>query len=140
MRDMKYLKHILCVAIGAGIIPMFVGVPFAHAETHVPEQVISDVVTWDKAAGPYLLEGHVTITEGGSLVVLEVRPRAVSSTRAVLLVRDRRTAYSVLTPDGTTTVAARDPRWWRVTMALAAGPDGDAWRLADVAHVAAPAT
>ena len=104
--------------------------------------------TWVDPAGPAwpadsALAGRVSAlharVEGGSLVVLEVRPQAVAETRAVLLVRDRRSAYSVVTPDGTTTVAARAPRWWRVTMVLAPGTRGGTWRLSDVAPVAAPA-
>ena len=82
--------------------------------------------TWVDPAGPAwpadsALAGRVSAlharVEGGSLVVLEVRPQAVAETRAVLLVRDRRSAYSVLTPDGTTTVG-------RTGAAVVEGHDG----------------
>ena len=81
-------------------------------------------------------DAHIT---GGALVVLDVRPRHVTASEAVLLVRDRRDAYSVITPAGTSTVAARAPRWWQVTLRRTSGSGGDAtWRIRDVRAVPAP--
>jgi hypothetical protein len=78
--------------------------------------------------------------EGGALVVLDVRPRHVTGSEAVLLVRDRRETYTVVTTAGTSDVAARAPRWWQVTLRRTSGSDGAAtWRIRDVAPVAAPA-
>ncbi len=80
--------------------------------------------------------------EGGSLVVLDVRAQAPGASRSVLLVRDRRDAYAVVTPEGTSRVPERAPRWWRVTLVRAAAPgaaDPAGWRVHDVAPVAPPA-
>lgn len=83
--------------------------------------------------------------EGGALVALEVRVRSASPTDVVLLVRDRREAYTVVTASGRSTVAERGPRWWRVTLGRStSGPDeastapGGGWRIRDVLAVPAP--
>lgn len=77
--------------------------------------------------------------EGGALVVLEVRPRRTTTSEAILLVRDRREPYAVVTAAGTSDVAARAPRWWQVTLRRTTGSDGDAsWLIRDVRAVAAP--
>jgi hypothetical protein len=77
--------------------------------------------------------------EGGALVVLEVRPRRTTATDAILLVRDRREPYTVVTTAGTSEVAARAPRWWQVTLRRTSGSDGDAtWRIRDVRGAPAP--
>jgi hypothetical protein len=77
--------------------------------------------------------------EGGALVVLDVRPRHVTASQAVLLVQDRREPYSVTTATGTSNVAARAPRWWQVTLRRTTESDGAVvWRVHDVAPAAAP--
>ncbi len=80
--------------------------------------------------------------EGGALVRLDVRLQSVDAARSVLLVSDRRDAYTVVTATGTTDVPARAPRWWRVTLVRAAPASATAaegWRVHDVAAVDAPA-
>jgi hypothetical protein len=83
--------------------------------------------------------------EGGALVALEARVTSASPTDAVLLLRDRREAYSVVTASGRSTVAERGPRWWRVTLGRSEpGPDeastapAGGWRIRDVLAVPAP--
>lgn len=77
--------------------------------------------------------------DGGALVVLDVRPRHVTASAAVLLVQDRRDAYTVSTVTGTSSVPARAPRWWQVTLRRTTDSDGAVvWRLRDVAPAAAP--
>jgi hypothetical protein len=77
--------------------------------------------------------------DGGDLVVLEVRPRRVTPSQAVLLVQDRREAYSVVTPGGRSDVPARAARWWQVSLARTTDSGGgDGWRIRDVTAVAAP--
>jgi len=77
--------------------------------------------------------------DGGALVVLDVHPRRVTSSDAVLLVQDRRDAYTVTTAAGTSSVPARAPRWWQVTLRRTTDSDGAVvWRVRDVAPVAAP--
>jgi hypothetical protein len=79
--------------------------------------------------------------DGGGLVTLDVRPQTVGPTRSVLLVRDRRDGYSVVTATGTSRVPPRAERWWRVTLVrvAAAGSTGSAgWRIHDATPVAAP--
>ena len=72
-------------------------------------------------------------------MVLEVRPRRVTTSEAVLLVRDRREAYTVVTTAGPSEVAARAPRWWQVTLRRTTASDADAsWRIRDVRAVPAP--
>ena len=66
---------------------------------------------------------------GGVLQVLGVRTLSATSSRTVLRVRDRRAAYVVEVDGSRSTVAARAPRWWQVT--LARGLDGR-WRIFDV--------
>jgi hypothetical protein len=76
---------------------------------------------------------------GGALVVQQVLPQEVSADRAVLLVQDRREAYSVVTASGTSAVPARGARWWRVTLSRAVPADGSVgWRLRDVAPDSGP--
>jgi hypothetical protein len=79
---------------------------------------------------------HLT---GGRLVTEDVRVLRRGSTRAVLRVRDRRTAYEVVVGGRTTAVAGRAARWWTVT--LSATPSFDtadtAWRVRDVEPAAA---
>jgi hypothetical protein len=77
--------------------------------------------------------------EGGALVVLDVRARRVAASQAVLLVRDRRDAYTVTTAAGTSSVPARAPRWWQVTLRRTTESDGAVvWRIRDVSAAAAP--
>ena len=83
---------------------------------------------------------HAAI-DGGALVMLEVRPQRVAADEVVLLVRDEREAYVVVTSDGRTEVPARAARWWRVTLAHVPGSrDGilGRWRVRDVATVPDP--
>jgi hypothetical protein len=76
---------------------------------------------------------------GGALVVLDVRPRHVTASDAVLLVQDRRDAYTVTTTAGASQVPSRAPRWWQVTLRSTTDADGVvAWRVRDVAPTAAP--
>jgi hypothetical protein len=76
---------------------------------------------------------------GGELVVLDVRPRRVTASEAVLLVQDRRDAYSVTTDAGTSDVPPRAARWWQVTLRSTTGADGTvAWRVHGVAPATAP--
>jgi hypothetical protein len=80
--------------------------------------------------------------DGGALVILDVRAQAPGAARSVLLVRDRRDAYAVVTAQGTSRVPDRTPRWWRVTLVRATSPGADdpaGWRVHDVAPVAPPA-
>jgi hypothetical protein len=77
--------------------------------------------------------------DGGALVVLDVRPRHVTASAAVLLVQDRREAYTVTTAAGTSSVPARAPRWWQVSLRRTTDSDGAVvWRVRDVAPAAAP--
>jgi hypothetical protein len=79
--------------------------------------------------------------DGGALVMLEVRPQREAADEVVLLVRDEREAYVVVTSDGRTEVPARAARWWRVTLAHVPGSrDGvlGRWRVRDVATVPDP--
>ena len=106
------------------------------------------LATWVDPGGPAwasdaALAARVTAAgaqiEGGALVVLEVRPRRVTASDAVLLVRDRREAYSVVTAAGRSDVAARAPRWWQVTLRRTTGSDGEAvWRIRDARAIATP--
>jgi len=72
--------------------------------------------------------------DGGALELLEVRAESVSSVAAVLVVRDRRAAYTVTLPGSTrpAVVAARAARWWRVTLRLV----DDQWRVRGVIGIA----
>ena len=73
---------------------------------------------------------------GGVLEILELRPAPSTAGSMVLLVRDRRSAYSVMVTGGAAAavVAARGPRWWRVTLRLT----GERWRVRSVSAVSAP--
>jgi hypothetical protein len=74
--------------------------------------------------------------QGGVLEILDVRPAPSTAGSMVLLVRDRRSAYSVMVSGGgaAVAVAVRGPRWWRVTLRLT----GERWRVRSVSAVAAP--
>jgi hypothetical protein len=77
--------------------------------------------------------------EGGALVVLDVRARRVAASQAVLLVQDRRDAYTVRTAAGTSSVPARAPRWWQVTLRRTTDSDGaGVWRIRDVSAAQTP--
>jgi hypothetical protein len=100
--------------------------------------VAPDGAAWadDAALAARVSALHARIV-GGALTVLEVRPTSTAAGRTDLLVRDRRSAYTVVTPDGSRDVPVREARWWRVT--LVASPSTPAgWRVRDVAAVAAP--
>jgi hypothetical protein len=74
--------------------------------------------------------------DGGGLELLEVRAESVSEAAAVLVVRDRRAAYTVTLPGSTrpVVVPARSARWWRVTLRRVE----DQWRVRGVTGVGAP--
>jgi hypothetical protein len=100
--------------------------------------VASDGTAWsdDAALAARVSALHARIV-GGALTVLEVRPTGSAAGRADLLVRDRRSAYTVVTSDGSRDVPAREARWWRVSLvASLSTPVG--WQVHDVAAVAAP--
>ena len=65
---------------------------------------------------------------GGSLVVTDVRVASVAATTAVLVLRDRRTAYTVTVDGSTQHVPERQARWWQVRLVR----DGDRWLIDDV--------
>lgn len=75
---------------------------------------------------------------GGVLEILELRLVPTTAGSAVLLVRDRRSAYSVMVTGGGAAVAvpARGPQWWRVTLRLT----GERWRVRSVSAVTSPDT
>ena len=76
---------------------------------------------------------------GGGLTVLEVRATSSTSGRVVLLDRDRRAAYSVVTPEGSSEVPVREARWWRVTLVASPSvPASPGWRILEAAPVPSP--
>ena len=81
----------------------------------------------DAALARRVSTAHATV-RGGSLVVTDVRVASVTATTAVLVVRDRRTAYTVTVDGGTQRVPERPARWWQVRL----GRDGDRWLIEDV--------
>ena len=100
--------------------------------------VAPDGTAWadDAALAARVSALHARIV-GGALTVLEVRSTSSAAGRAELLVRDRRSAYTVVTSDGSRDVPAREARWWRVSLvASLSTPAG--WQVHDVAAVAAP--
>jgi Tfp pilus assembly PilM family ATPase len=60
---------------------------------------------------------------GGSLVVTDVRVASLAATSVVLVVRDRRTAYTVTVDGSTQQVPERQARWWQLRLVR----DGDRW-------------
>jgi hypothetical protein len=95
----------------------------------------------DAALAARVVALHAQI-EGGALVALEIHAQAVTPSQAVLLVRDRREPYTVVTDSGRTAVDERGPRWWRVTLARSTSAPGETaaslvvrWRIRDVAAV-----
>lgn len=57
----------------------------------------------------------------------------------VLLVRDRRAAYSVVTPEGSSEVPVREARWWRVTLVASPSvPASPGWRILGAVPVPSP--
>ncbi len=69
--------------------------------------------------------------EGGGLVVETVIVVRADGTTAVLRVRDRRTAYTVVRDGVRQPVPERAARWWTVTLVLGGSPAR--WRIAEVA-------
>jgi hypothetical protein len=78
--------------------------------------------------------------DGGSLVLEAVDPLSVAGTTAVLRVRDRRSAYSVLAGGIRRQVPERPARTWTITLVRDAapgpGPAAGTWRVAEVSDAA----
>jgi hypothetical protein len=74
--------------------------------------------------------------EGGSLVLEDVAPVSVSATTAVLQVRDRRSAYTVVVGGTRNSVPERAARTWTITLVRDSAPSPGTWRVAEVVDAA----
>jgi eukaryotic-like serine/threonine-protein kinase len=71
------------------------------------------------------------VVRGGGLAITDLRVVSADDGAAVLLVRDRRDAYTVTADGRTSQVAARAPRWWRLRLAHATA----GWLIEEVTGV-----